>query len=326
MRRGFARLTAFALLAGAAALSLPAAAQNYPDRPIHFYISSGPGTPPDIIMRVIADALGRDEHWTVVPENKQGASQTIAGNEVLRRPADGYTVYGFSMPVTAAPALLERMPFSLEKDFAPVVRLTTSYNVLVVPPSSPVHKIGDLVTLLKQNPGKMTFSSGGFGSPAHLVGEMFKLREGVSAVHVPYARMPQAIGDLMNGTNQFMFITTLPVVGLINAGKLHAIAVTAPHRVAALPDIPTVGEQGHPGLVAMDWVGLAVKAGTPQPIVARINMAVNKALATPEVRAALAKIGAEPAGGTPEAFGELIASQTAHWSKVVKESGIKISQ
>ena len=138
--------------------------------------------------------------------------------------------------------------------------------------------------------------------------------------------MPQAIGDLIGGTNQFMFVTTLPVIQLINGGQLRALAVTAPKRIPVLKDVPSVAEEGYPNLVVEDWVGLSVKAGTPPEIVARLNAAINKALATPSVREALAKIGAEPAGGTPEAFGTQFNQQLAHWAKVVKESGIKMQQ
>jgi tripartite-type tricarboxylate transporter receptor subunit TctC len=287
-------------------------------------VAANVGTPPDIIARVIAGTLTDDDGWRIVVENRQGAMMTIAGAEVQRQPADGHTVYAFSMPISSARALLPAMPFDLEKDFTPVIKLSTSYNVLVVTPSLPVHSIGDLVALLKSKPDKLTFSSGGFGTPAHLVGEMFKIKEGVRAVHVPYARMPQAIGDLLNGTNQHMFITTLPVVGLVKTGKLRALAVTSSKRVPALPDVPTVAEQGFPELAAQDWVGLAVKSGTPPDVVRVLNAAVNKALRTAKVKEAFAKIGADTAGGSPQEFATLLHSEIGHWTKVVKESGIKL--
>lgn len=309
------------LFAGAAAR-----AQSFPDRAIHIFAPTGPGTPPDIISRVVASQISQNEGWTIVVENKPGAVQTIAGTEVLKRPADGYSIYALSLPVTAAPAFLSDMPFDLNKDFAPVSQVSISYNILVVTPSLQVKSVANLIALLKKEPDKLTFSSGGFGTPAHLIGEMFKLREGVKANHVPYAQMPQAIGDLMSGTNQFMFITTLPVVGLVNSGKLRGLAVTGPKRLAALPGIPTMAEEGHPELAVEDWVGFAVKAGTPPEVVAKLNVAVNRALKMDKTREALVKIGAEPAGGTPKAFGEHIRSQVAHWSKVVKDSGIKLPQ
>jgi tripartite-type tricarboxylate transporter receptor subunit TctC len=325
---GLRRVTAPAIFIAALALvgSVPALAQPFPNHPIHIYAPTGPGTPPDIISRVVATELAQSEGWTVIVENKLGAVQTIAGSEVLRQPADGHAIYALSLPASAAPAFLTKMPFDLSKDFAPVAKISTSYNILVVTPGLPVKTVAEFIALLKKEPDKLTFSSGGFGTPAHLIGEMFKLREGVKASHVPYAQMPQAIGDLLGGTNQFMFITTLPVVGLVNTGKLRGLAVTSPKRLNVLPDIPTMAEVGYPELAVEDWVGFAVKAGTPPEVIAKINAAVNKVLKERKTREAFVKIGAEPAGGTPEAFGTLVSSQVEHWTKVVKEAGIKFQQ
>src|SRR5262249_21157205 len=158
-------------------------------------------------------------------------------------------------------------------------------------------------------PDKLNFSSGGFGTPAHLIGEMFNVQTGVRAAHVPYQQFPQAIADLLNGTNQYMFVTTFPVIDLVASGKLQALAVTEPKRIAALPHVPTVVEQGFPNLVVEDWVGFAVKTSTPNDIIVKLNDVVNKALAKPKVREALVKLSAEPAGGSPSEFGTLLKTQ-----------------
>jgi tripartite-type tricarboxylate transporter receptor subunit TctC len=317
---------ATALFIGATALAGSSQAQEFPSGTIRILVPTGPSTPPDIISRVIAGEIANAEGWKVIVENRPGAMMTIAGGEVLKNAANGMSIYAMSVPVTAAPAFMPNIPFRLDKDFAPVVEVSRSYNVLVVHPSVPAKSISELVAYLKANPDKATFSSGGYGTPAHLIGEMFKLQTGVRATHVPYQQFPQAITDLLSGTNQYMFITMLPVLELIKSGKLRALAVTAPSRLAALPDVPTVIEEGFPGLVVEDWVGFAVRSGTPSETVASLNRAVNRALAKMQVRKALAKLSAEPAGGTPAVYGDLIERQLAHWAQVVKDSGMKMQQ
>jgi tripartite-type tricarboxylate transporter receptor subunit TctC len=301
-------------------------AQPYPSNMVRIVVAGAAGTPPDIISRMVANEVGQSEGWRVIVENKPGAMQTIGAAEVLKQPADGYSVLSVSLPAMAAPALLPHVSFRLDTDFTPVIKLATAYHVLVVHPAVPAKSLAELVTLLKRQPDKLTFSSGGFGTPAHLAGELFKLQAGVRATHVPYQALPHAIGDLLNGTNQYQFITPLPVLDFIATGRLRALAVTAPTRMPALKDVPTVGEEGFPQLVIQDWVGLLVKSGTPSDIVIRLNEALDKALAKPTVREAIAKLAAEPAGGAPAEFGQFLGSQLAHWSQVVNDSGIKMHQ
>jgi tripartite-type tricarboxylate transporter receptor subunit TctC len=305
-----------------AAFHSPAAAQTYPSGMIRMIVPSPAGTPPDIMGRIIANELNESEGWRVIVENKVGAIQTIGLAEALKQPADGYTLASIALPASAALALMPHVSFRLDTDFAPVIKLASAYHILVVTPSLPAKSLPEFVALLKSQPDKMTFSSGGFGTPAHLAGEMFKLQTGVRATHVPYQGLSKAIADLMNGTNQYQFITPLPVMELIAAGKLRALAVTGPARLPALPDVPTVGEAGFPDLIIQDWFGILVKTGTPNAIAVRLNDAMNKALAKP--RAAIERMAAEPAGGTPAEFGAFLGSQIAHWGKIVKESGIKM--
>ena len=309
-----------------AALATPAFAQSYPSNMIRIVVPGAAGTPGDIVSRIVANELGQGEGWQIIVENKPGAMSTMGAAEVLKQSADGYTIVSQSLPGMVAPALLSNVSFRLDTDFTPVIKLATAYHVLVVNPAVPATSLPELVALLKRQPDKLQFSSGGFGTPAHLSGELFKLQTGVRAAHVSYRALPQAIGDLINGTNHYQFITPLPVLDLIAAGKLRAIAVTAPTRMPTLEGVPTVVEEGFPDLIIQEFVGWLVKSGTPNDIVVRLNEAVNKALAKESVRLAFAKMAAEPAGGSPAEFGAFVKSQIAHWGKVVKDSGIKIQQ
>jgi tripartite-type tricarboxylate transporter receptor subunit TctC len=320
-----------AFLKGAAAFGLaavtcePAFGQSFPSNVIRIVVPFSASTPPDILARIVATALSDGEGWNVIVENKPGAVGTIGAIEVLKQPADGHTLLSITAPFAAIPGLVPDAKFKIETDFAPVVQVGTAYNVLVVNPSVPVHSVAELIAYLKKEPGKHTFSSGGFGTPAHLLGEMFKLETGVQATHVPYVQFPQAIADLISGVNTYQFIAMMPVVQHINTGKLRALAVMARKRVAALRDVPTIVEAGYPQLASEDWAGIVVKAGTPPAVTARLNEAINKALKTDKVREALAKVGTDVGGGQPEAFGALVGGEIARWSKVIKDAGIKIN-
>ena len=301
-------------------------AETYPSNVIRIVVPTGPGTPPDIISRVVAAELSEGEGWRLVVENRPGALQTIGMAEVLKQPADGYTIYPMSVPTTAVPALMPNLGMRPDVDFIPTVKLSKSYNALVVSASVPAQSISQLVALLKQQPGRYNFSSAGFGTPAHLIAEMFKLQTGTQATHVPYQQAQQRIGDLLNGTNHFDFLATVSAGDLVATGKLRALGVTASDRVEGLKTVATVVEQGFADLVVEDYVGFAVKSGTSADIVARLNEAVNKALRKPRVVETFAKLGATPAGGSADEFAGLIKSQVAHWGRVVRESGIKMPQ
>ena len=307
----------------AAAKPSPAGAQAFPSQNIRIVVGSGVSTPSDILARVIAVEVSNAEKWTVVVENRAGASNTLGGVEVLKSAADGHTIFNAGLPIAAAPALQSKMSFDLLKDFQPLIQLTRNYNVLVVNPAFEAQSLPDLVAVLKKKPDQLNFSSGGLGTPAHLVGELFKQQAGVRAAHVPYVQFPQAINDLLNGTNHFMFITTLPVMGLIKDSKLNALAVTAPKRLEALPEVKTVGELGFSGLTVGDWSGMMVKAGTPPAIVERLNVALNAALKKPAVLSTFARLAAEPVGGAPDVFGKQLREDVERWGKVIAASGIK---
>jgi tripartite-type tricarboxylate transporter receptor subunit TctC len=309
------------LLAPIGAIGAP----PFPSQPIHI-VTGAAGNPGDIISRMVANELSRAEGWRVVVENKPGGMQTIAAADVLKQPADGYTVLQIALPTAVAPALMPNLNFRLDTDFVALIKLATADHILVVHPSVPAASLPQLVTLLKTKPDQLTFSSGGFGSPGHLAGELLKLQTGVRAGHVPYSGLPRAIGDLVNGTNQFQFINPLPALDLIAAGKLRALAVTGTTRMPVLKDVPTVVEHGFPGLVIRDWFGLLVKRGTPDDAVLRLNEAIDKVLKKPEVRETIAKLGAEPAGGTAAEFREFLAAELAYWGRMVKETGVRMHQ
>ncbi len=314
-------------LIGAFALSIaigsPTRAQHDTSGAIRIIVPTPPGSPPDILCRILANELSASEGWQVVVENRPGAIQTLGVAEVLKLPADGRTLLAMTLPMFAAPALLPDRQLTLGTDLAPVIKLSTGYNVLVVHPSVPAHSVRELVDLLKSRPGKLNFASGGIGNPAHLIGELFKRQTGTQATHVPYPQGGPFVADLISGTTQFSFISTVRVVDLVHAGKLRALAVMGPKRVAALKDVPTIVEQGFPDLVVEDWVGIGVKSGTADATVTRLNAASNKALAKTAVRESFEKVGHEPVGGSPYEFGKLIHAQLAYWKAVIQHAAIK---
>jgi tripartite-type tricarboxylate transporter receptor subunit TctC len=283
-----------------------------------------PGTPPDVLSRIVANALGETEGWRVVVENRPGAIGALGAAEVLRQPADGNTLMAATLPMSEAAALMPDQRHDLVRDFKGVARISRSYNVLVVHPSVPAASTPELVALLRQRPDALNFSSPGYGTPAHLIGEMFLLRTDTRATHVPYNAFPQMIADLLTGTNQFMFVTTVPVLEHIASGRLRALAVTAPARLPSLPDIATTAEQGLPDIVMEDWVGFLARSGTPEAVVARLGAAVERVLASPATQAQIRRLGVEPATMTPDAFTRFVSADVALWGGVVRDRGIRI--
>jgi len=315
-----------AVLVATAALCGPVHAQGYPSRPIRVIVPASVSTPPDIITRIVANAVNQDEGWNLVVENRPGGGQLLGTREALKQPADGYTILVVGFPLSVTQSLVPNSGLDLNTDTAPVAQLAMTGNVLVVNPKVPAKTVAELVQYLKANPDKGTFSSGGIGTPAHIIGELFKLQTGVRTTHVPYSEFPRAISDLLQGVNTYQFIAVAPVLGFIHEGKLRALAVTPAKRMAALPDVPTLAEAGYPGLTSFDWVGWSVKAGTPPDVIQKLNAAVNRALALPKVQEAFAKVGSETASGTPQQLGDLVKSQVALWAKVVKQAGLKLEQ
>jgi len=327
---GYSNFGMFLMLLAPLVLFEPgeADAQPYPSNTIRIVTPAGPGALPDVISRIVASELAESEGWRVVIENRPGALTTIAIADVLKQPADGYSIFPLSAGVMATPTLLPNLGLRLDADFVPVIKIATSHNVLVVTPSLPAKSATELVGLLRNDPDKFNLAVGGFGTPSHFLGEAFKLQTGVRVAIIPYQQPQQRITGVLNGTAHASFFGIAAVVNLVSAGKLRALAVTAPSRIAAMKEIPTIGELGFPDLVTPgeDWVGFLVKSGTPNDVVARLNQAVNRALAKQRVRAALASLGAEPVGGSAAEFGDQIKSQLVYYENFVKEAGIKLPQ
>lgn len=308
-----------------ALLTASAAAAAYPDKPIRIVVPTSPGTPVDVVTRLVAARMGRELGQPIVVENKPGATGIVGGSDVMRSAADGYTLVNIFMPMSVAPSLMATVPYDLRKDFVPIGQMVWSYNALVTHPSVPARSVKELVGLLSARPGTMTYSSGGIGTPAHLAGELFKIETQTSAIGVTYNQFGQAVTDLVGGTHQFMIGATVALLPFVTEGRLRALAVTSPTRLPSLPDVPTFLELGYKDLVIRDWQGLAVRAGTAPEIRDRLRAALANALADAEVVKGMAQVGAVPAGGTAAEFGKLIGDETARWADVVKRQNIKLN-
>ena len=314
--RGFA-------LALAALFAVAASAQSYPAKPVHVIVPYSTGTPSDAVARIAAAELQMSLAKSFLVENRPGAAGTIGLAELARQPADGYTLLALAMPSSVAPALYPDARLDLPRDFSGVGQITFSYNVLVAHPSVAARNVAELVAMLKAEPGRYSFGSGGNGTPTHLAAELFRQESGVEARHVPYNLLPQALADLVTGRLQYMFFASAPALPHIRSRGLRALAVTGPKRLDVLKDTPTMIEAGFPGFVIRDWVGLIARSGTPRPVIERLNSELNRLMADPDLHVQLGRMGAEVATGTPHEFDELIASEVQRWSKLVRSAGVK---
>jgi len=306
-------------------LAATAAAQSYPSKPIRLIVPFVAGGPPDILSRLLGQEMAGALGQPIVVENKPGAGGNLGYELAAKAAPDGYTVLLGSINTHAInPTLYRTLPFDPVKDFTPVTLLALVHNVLVVHPSSPANSVKDLLAQAKAEPGRLTFGSAGNGTTLHLAGELMKLMASIDLVHVPYKGAPQALTDLVGGRISMAFSGVPPAMPLIQGGKLKALAVTAPKRIALLPDVATVSESGLPGYDVVAWNGLLVPAGTPREIIDRLNVTALKALAQPDVRERLLARGFEPVGSTPKEFAEVIDRDVRKWSRVVKESGARI--
>ncbi|MDN4586974.1 ABC transporter substrate-binding protein [Xenophilus aerolatus] len=321
-RRGFAWSTA-GLLAAALALPLPAAAQAWPDKPIKVVVNFPPGGAADQLARLIGQPLSEALHQPVVIENRGGANGNIGGETVARSAPDGYTLLMSSGGmVSVNPHLYQKMPFDPAKDLVPVAAAARVLVFLVERPELPPKNIQEFIAYLKARPGKLSYGSPGVGSSPHLAGEMFKSQTGTFATHVPYRGAAPALQDLLAGQIDFYFD---PGIALqqVKAGKLRLLAVGSPKRSPLFPDVPTLDEAGLKGFDADTVFGFYAPAGTPQPVIAKLNTEINKVLAMPAVRERIAQLGGEAAPGTPAAFHDKAMADSQRFGAVIRERGIR---
>jgi tripartite-type tricarboxylate transporter receptor subunit TctC len=317
-----------ALLIAGALWVLPnaAAAQSqYPDRPIRLIVPQAAGSATDTIARIIAAELGPQLGQTIVIENRPGAAFTIGLDLVAKAAPDGYTLgIGPIGALAISPNMVAKLPYDIARDFQPIALLTRGHLLLAVSPKSAILSVKDLIEAAKKNPGKLTNASSANGSPGHVGGELFKFMTDTKIVHVPYRGGALAINDLIAGHVQMMFESLNSISPHAKSGEVRGLAVSGPRRSPAFADLPTVAEAGVPGYEASTWSGVIAPAGLPKDVLAKLNAAINRAIATPAFVARFGAIGDEPAGGTPEEFAETIRKDSAKWADVIKRSGAKL--
>ncbi|WP_295552429.1 tripartite tricarboxylate transporter substrate binding protein [uncultured Pseudacidovorax sp.] len=316
-----------ATLAAGLALAAPLAAAQaaYPTKPIRLVVPFAPGGSADVVGRLIAEELRAGLGQPVVVDNRPGAGGNIAGDMVAKAPADGYTLLlAAAGPIAINPSLYGHMPYNPATDLAPVALLARDHQLMAVTPSVPARDVREFIAYAKANPGKVSFGSPGNGTPAHLGGELFNQMAGTQMVHVPYKGSAPAMNDLISGQITVMIDNMPALLPQVQAGRLRALGVASPARASGAPDIPTVAESGLPGFNVTAWKGLMAPAGTPKPIVAKLNEVAVAAVAKPEIRKRLVDLGAEPGGGSPEDFGALIARDSRSWAALVKSTGARV--
>lgn len=315
------RLIATAVLAAASTL----AAAQYPNKPIKLIVPFPPAGSTDISARAVAAKLGERLGQPVVIENRPGAGGNIGSDLAAKSPADGYTLLVGTVGTHAInSSLYSKMPYDHVKDFAPVILLSKTPNVLVVNPGLPVSTVRDVINLAKSKPGELTFASSGSGTSIHLSGEMFNAMAGTKMQHVPYKGSGPMLVDLISGQVNMAFDNLSAAIQHIKAGKLKAIATTGTTRPPQLADLPTISEAGLAGYDSTSWNAVFAPAGTPKDVVERLNRELRAILESPETRKFFAEAGAEAGGGSPEDLAAFVRAETDKWSKAVKASGAKV--
>jgi tripartite-type tricarboxylate transporter receptor subunit TctC len=323
--RALQRYAVAALVAAGVAVSpTPAYSQNYPVRPVRFICPFPSGDGVDLITRIVGSALGEAWGVQVIVDNRPGAGGTIGADIAAKAASDGYTVLmGTTATLAIAPALYRKLPYDGSRDFAPVSMIGAAPNVLVVHPSAPAKSVGELIAYAKAHPRKVNYGSAGVGTTLHLSMEMFGSMSGIDVVHVPYKGGAPALADLLGGNVMAMFGAQPLLLSHIKAGKVRALAVSSAKRSALLPSVPTVAESGVPGFEVTVWYSMLAPAGTPAPILAKLNSDLVKVLTGPEVRRRFTENGVEAAASTPEQLAAFVKSEAVKWSKAVRDSGAR---
>lgn len=305
---------------GMAAESSP----GFPNKPIRLIVPFAAGGGTDFVGRLMAQKLSDSLGQPVVVDNRAGASGTIGADIVAKAAPDGYTIGMISAEHTIVAGVRTKMPYRLASDFAPVTQSTSQFYIGVVNPSVPAQSIKELIEAIKASGGRFNFGTSQL-SVGHLAGELLKVRTGVQMTHIPYKGTGPALTDLLGGRLSLMFSTLPPALPHIKAGKLRALAITAPKRSPLLPDMPTVAESGIPGFEATGWNGFLLPARTPRPLVTRLQQEIARTLSLPDVQERYTRSVIEPVGSSPEEFGRLIVSELAKWAKVAKEAGLQVT-
>lgn len=301
-------------------------AADYPERPLRLIVPFPSGGGVDIVARLISQPLIESLKTPIVVDNRPGAAGTLGTDLAAKATPDGYTLLlGSVGPLAFSPTLYRKLPYNPARDFAPISLMVVLPNVLLTAPAAPFRTVKELIAVAKKRPGQVNYASAGSGTPPHLAMEMFKSMAGVNIVHVPYKGGPPALNDLMGGRVQVMFINILTALPFVQAERLRALAVSTAARSPVLPEVPTMEEAGSlPGFAANDWFGIVVPAGTPKPIIARLNRELVEILNTPAVRSRLSGQGATAVTNTPEEFSEFIKTETAKWAKVIEAAGARV--
>jgi tripartite-type tricarboxylate transporter receptor subunit TctC len=314
-------VAAAALLAISAATS--AVAQPYPAKPIRMILPFPAGAPSDIVGRVIGQKLSEQMGQNFVPDNRAGAGGNLALGMAAQAAPDGYTVVVTSPTIAISPSLYSKLTYDAAKDLAPVARLATIENVMVVHPSVPAKTLKQFVALARSQPGRLNYGSGGAGTTNHLANELLKHLEKINMVHVPYKGATLATVAAMSGEVDEVIVSIASILPLIRQGKVRPLAVLSPKRVATLPEVPTAEEAGVKGFRMSIWYGLLAPAGTPREIIARLNREAVRALESADLRQRMEAMSIEPWPGTPEEMGELVRTETARYATIIKSAGIR---